>query len=126
MGLVMKRQPQSTALAGANRQSTGWPILRLIDSVAVATPARVGISPQKPRSNMNKKDRLALRKSIAEGVLWETGSLLVPTDELAVQDEWQDGFESSKAWKGPEVVAECEAAMAVIRKAMEKFRKGKP
>lgn len=74
---------------------------------------------------MNKKDRLALRKSIAKGVLWETGSLLVPTDELAVQDEWEDddGF---KSWKGPEVVAECEAAMAVIRKAMEKFRKGKP
>lgn len=75
---------------------------------------------------MNKKDRLDLKKAIAEGVIWETERLLVPKDDLVVHDEWWDDAEGDKAWKGPEVVAECEAAMALIRKAMEKFQKGKP
>lgn len=122
--VTTKHQPQSTALAGAQRNLSRL-LVMLSGSGAVTTPARVGISPQKPRSNMNKKDWLDLKKAIAEGVIWETERLLVPKDDLVVHDEWENA-EGDKSWKGPEVVAECEAAMALIRKAMEKFQDGKP
>jgi len=65
---------------------------------------------------MRRRDRIALRKSIAsvvEEIIYDTLA-----SEDAQANEWIDGH---RCWKGPEVIEECYHVYAIVAAAMSKI-----
>ena len=64
---------------------------------------------------MRKRDRLALRRSIARGIVAEMNAFLFQTGHGYPEDEWTN---DRRCWIGPEVEEECNRALEIVRKAL--------
>ena len=64
---------------------------------------------------MRKRDRLALRRSIARGIIAEMNEFLFPTGHGYPEDEWAD---DRRCWCGPEVEEECARVLEIVKKAL--------
>ena len=66
---------------------------------------------------VRKRDRMALRRSIARGIIAEMNEYLFPTTHGYPDDEWAD---DRKCWIGPEVLQECMRALEIMRRALKR------